>query len=188
MARKQKPRSTLNRVLTWGAGIGFTVWVFYALIASSQQAGSVIKRTDSDAADRALATKTYSGKPGIYGVIRVAPELAAGVPKTGKIYVRLVNAALASGATVALKAFPAPASPDEPILFHIGPADVKQPDAFMHEVDVSAHWSQRGDPTVDVKGDLKGKCAQNPLRPGEQLAIVVLGQQVDPTSQPSTPY
>ncbi len=46
MARKQKPRTMLNRVLTWAAGLGFTVWIFYALMASSEQAGSVIVRTD----------------------------------------------------------------------------------------------------------------------------------------------
>ena len=112
----------LNRVLTWAAGLGFTVWIFYALMASSEQAGSVIVRTDSDADDRALAERTFSGKQGIYGVIRVAPELVATAPKAGKVFVRLVNAALASGTTVALKAFPAKA--EGPMLFHIGPADV----------------------------------------------------------------
>ncbi len=119
-------------------------------------------------------------------MIRVAPELVATAPKAGKVFVRLVNAALASGTTVALKAFPAKA--EGPMLFHIGPADVKEPGALQHELDVSAHWSQNGDPTMDVKGDLKGKCAQNPVRPGERLAIVVLGQQVDPSSRPTSPY
>lgn len=188
MARNQKPRSKLNRALTWGAGLAFTLWIFYALMESSQQAGSVAVRTDSDEDDRALATRTFAGKAGIYGVIRVAPELVEGAPKGGKVYVRLVNAALASGNTVGIKGFPAPADPSKPLLFHIAPRDLKDPGALGFELDVSAHWSQNSDPSMDVKGDLKGKCAQNPLKPGQQLAVVVLGLRVDPTSQPSSPY
>ena len=186
VARTERPRSRLNHGLTWAAGVGFTVWIFYALMQSSEQAGSVVVRTDADADDRALAERTFAGQPGIYGVIRVAPDLVAAAPKTGKVFVRLVNAALASGTTMALKGFPA--SGDGPILFHIGPEDMKEPGGFSHELDVSAHWSQNGDPTMDVKGDLKGKCAQNPVRPGEQLAIVVLGQLVDPSSKPTSGY
>lgn len=186
MARKQKPRSKLNRAITWTAGIGFTVWIVYALMASSEQAGSVVVRTDKDAEDRELAEKTFAGKSGVYGVIRVAPELVESAPKTGKVFVRLVNAALASGNTVAIKGFPARA--DGPMLFHIGPEDVKDPMAFSNELDVSAHWTQGNDPSRDQKGDLKGKCAQNPVKPSEHLAVVVLGRVVDPTSQPTSPY
>ena len=185
MARRPCPRSTANKVLTWTAGIAFTIAVFWALIHSSQKAPNILVRSSFEAEDRALAEKMFSGKPGVYGVIRVAPELIEHAPKTGKVFIRAVRSALASGQTVAVKEIPASTSP---MPYRLGPEDALVPDAFTHGVDVSAHWSQAGNATVERKGDLKGKCAQNPIKPGQQVALIILGARVDPTSQPTTAY
>ncbi len=187
MAR-QKPRSALNRALTWTAGLGFTLWIFWALYQSSLQVGTVVVRTDHDAEDRKLGAEMFAGEQGVYGVIRVAPELVSSAPKTGTVYVRAVNSSLASGQTVALKAAPHPVRADGPMLFHIKLEDFNTPGAMQNPMDLSAHWSQGDNPTVEVKGDLKGKCAQNPLKNGDQLAIIVLGHEVGAASQPTSGY